>query len=265
MLRKVSWILLAAALPLVVIPWSSSFANLTSKTSNSSTIQTIGTGKWLVCAGLTSATTCTGLAAGPFTTTLACTGAPPNKTESSLSGNVVTLNNTTSLLAGMTVSGTGIGSSGTNWIASVAGSTITLGLGGNTKSIGATISFATCTGQATFLSMNNTGSAGLTHVNLVDTVTVTGASTMKLQSCNSGGVGTTNLGWDETHSLCVGEVNTIASIAAATSPLTTTNYNIVIAKGGTARLRALASQNGKSITTSVAVRNSYLTNVTNNG
>eukprot|EP01037_Dinobryon_pediforme_P005844 gene5844-5912_t len=150
----------------------------------------------------------------------------------------------------MTVTGTGIASPGVNWVASIAGSTVTLGLGGSTQSVGATITFTTCTGQATYLSLNNTGTAGMSQINLIDTVTVTGANTMKLQSCNTGGVGTTNLAWDEVNNLCVGQVNTIASITAATSPLTTSAYSMIIAAGGTARLRALSSQNGKSITVS---------------
>ena len=264
MKRKIALALLAAIAPLVVLPISEAFASLTSKSFNSST-QSIGTAKWLLCAGATSATACTGSAAGPFTTSSAC-AASINKTESSLAGgNVITLNNTTTLKAGMTVTGTGIASPGVNWVASIAGSTVTLGIGGSTQSVGATITFTTCTGQATYLSLNNTGTAGISQINLIDTVTVTGANTMKLQSCNTGGVGTTNLAWDEVNNLCVGQVNTIASITAATSPLTTTAYSMVIAAGGTARLRALASQNGKSITVSASVNNSNLTVTSRNG
>ena len=264
MKRKIAFALLAAIVPLVVLPISEAFASLTSKSFNSS-VQSIGTAKWLICAGANSGTACTGSAAGPFTTSSACAG-NQTKTESSLTGgNVITLNNTTGLKAGMDVSGTGIASPGINWVASIAGSTVTLGIGGSTQSVGATITFATCTGQATYLSLNNTGTAGISQVNLIDTVTVTGAATMKLQSCNTGGAGTTNLAWDETNNLCVGQVNTIASITQATSPLTTTAYSMVIAAGGTARLRALSSQNGKSITVSVSVNNSNLTVTSRNG
>lgn len=264
MLRKIAWALLAVLAPLVVLPISDAFAALNSKSFNSA-VQSIGSAKWLLCAGATSGTACTGSAAGPFTTSSACAG-NITKTEVSVAGgNVVTLNNTTSLIAGMTVSGTGIASPGVNWIASIAGATVTLGIGGSTTSGGATITFATCTGQTTYLSLNNTGTAGISQVNLIDTVTVTGANTMKLQSCNTGGVGTTNIAWDEVNNLCVGQVNTIASITAATSPLTTTAYSMIIAAGGTARLRALSSQNGKAITVSASVKNSNLTVTSRNG
>jgi hypothetical protein len=239
-------------------------ASLTSKSFNSS-VQSIGTAKWLLCAGTTSATACTGSAAGPFTTSLNCAGTQ-NKTELSLTGgNVLTLNNGTNVKAGMIVTGTGITSSGINWVASIVGATVTLGIGASTQIINTPITFTTCTGQSTFLSLNNTGTAGISQVNLIDTVTVTGANTMKLQSCNTGGVGTTNLAWDEVNNLCVGQVNTIASITAATSPLTTTAYSMVIAAGGTASLRALSSQANKSITVSASVNSTNLTVTSRNG
>ncbi len=266
MLRKVAWTLLAAVMPLVVLPYSNSFATWSGKTSNSSTIQTIGpTGTWKLCAGATSASACTptGYVA---TTATACT-ASINKTVAAVgSGATVQLNNVTNLFAGMTVtvaSGTTtIISPGINWIASIASPNVTLGIGGNTFTTPTTLTFSTCTGQSTFLNLNNTGTAAINTVNLIDATNVAAGQTMKLQSCNAGGVGTTSLAWDEVHNLCVGQINVIASVTSVTTPLTSTGYSLpMIASTGSVRLRALSSQNGRTLTVTSSLHNAPSSNL----
>lgn len=272
MLRKVAWVLIAAAMPLLVIPLSNSFATWTGKTSNSSTIQTIGSSTWKICAGLTSASACAG-SSYTATTATACTAAINKTVAVAGSGATVQLNNVTNLFAGMTVTvvaGTStIISPGVNWIASISSPNVTLGIGGNTFTLGTTLAFSTCTGQSTFLSLNNTGSAAINTVNFVNSTNVAAGQTMRLQSCNTGGVGTTSLAWDETHNLCVGQINVIASITSVTTPLTTNNYSLpMIATTGTVRLRALSTQNGRTLTVSASLHNaasSNLVNVTKNG
>ena len=254
-------------MPLVVVPLSISSATLKSTVSNSSTIQSISSATWKLCAGATNGAACTGSAYGPTTPVTTCTAAI-TKTESAsgTTGTTLVLNNTTSLVAGMVVSGTGIGSSTINWIATVVnGTTLTLGLGGNTLSSGATITFATCTGFAQFLSLNNNGTSPMAQVNVTDTPT--GASgTMAIQSCNTGGVGTTVLAWstEANGGLCVGEINTIVTATNAIAS-TASNYSLVIAAAGSARVRALSSVNTKTLTVSTSITKANLTTKSTNG
>ncbi len=267
MLRKVAWTLLATATSLVVVPWSHSFATWSGKVSNISTIQTLGpTGTWKLCAGLTSASACT--STGYIATTATTCTASINKTVALAgSGATVQLNNVTSLFAGMTVtvsSGTTtIISPGVNWIASIASPNVTLGISGNTFTNPTTLTFSTCTGQSTFLSLNNLGSTAINTANLVDATNISAGQTMKLQSCNSGGVGTTSLAWDETHNLCVGQINVIASVTSVTTPLTTSSYSLpMAATTGTLRLRAVSSQTGsKTLTTTSSLHNAASSNL----
>lgn len=266
MFRTLGWKALAGATLLVLLPTTFSFAGLSSKASNSSTIQTVGpSGTWQLCAAATSLAACTGSPYGPITPATACT-APINKTVAANgSGLTVQVNNVTSLFPGMTVTGTGIASPGVNWIASISSPNVTLGITGNTFTNTNTITFSTCTGSSQFLFLNNNGTSKISTINLIDTATVTGGNTMALQSCNTGGVGTTALTWDTTHNLCIGQINVIASVTAATSPLTTSAYNLPIASGTSVQLRALSSQGGKTLTVSANVKQTNLLNTSTNG
>ncbi len=251
-------------MPLVVVPLSISHAFFKGSTSNTAS-QSISAGAWKLCAGLTSGGACTGSAYGPITPATIC-AAPITKIESSvIGGTTVALGDVTGLAVGMVVSGTNIGSSGINWIASIASPNVTLGLGGSTSSLASVITFSTCTGFAQFLSLNNMGTAAINQINVTDTPT--GAlGTIALQSCNTGGAGTTALAWstEANGGLCVGEINTIVTVTG-TTPGSATNYSLAIAAAGSTRLRALSSLVTETLTVSASVTKANLATQSTNG
>lgn len=265
MFRTLGWKALAGVTLLVLLPSTFAFAGFSSKASNSSTIQNINSGTWKLCTAATSGVACTGTSYGPITPAIVCPAAVAPTVAANGTGATVQLSSTVGLIAGMTVTGTGIASPGVNWIASISSPNVTLGISGSTFTNGNTITFSTCNGQSQFLFLNNNGNSVIKTVNLIDTSTTTGTKTMDIQSCNTGGVGTTSLNWDTVNNLCVGQINILATVTAAASPVTTTSYNLPIAKLGSVQLRALSSQAGRTLTVSSSVSQSNLTNYSTNG
>ena len=264
MFRTLGWKALAGATLLVLFPTTFAVAGFTARTSNSSTIQSIGpTGTWGICAGLTAGAAC----GGSYTTPTIATPCPAPVTQTVFAngtGTTVQLTSTTGLIAGMIPTGTGIAASPI-WLASISTPNVTLSKTGNTFTNLNTITFSTCTGKTAFLYLNNKGTAKISTINLTDSASLGGGNTLDLQSCNSGGAGTTALAWDTTNDLCVGQINTIASLTSANSPLPTSSYPMPIAGGGSVQLRAVSSQNNKALTVSASITQSNLTSASTNG
>ena len=265
MFRTLGQKVLVGVTLLVLLPSTFAFAGFSSKASNSSTIQNINSGTWKLCAAATSGVACNGTNYGPITPATVCSAAVAPTVAANGTGATVQLSSTAGLIAGMTVTGTGIASPGVNWIASISSPNVTLGISGSTFTSGNTLTFSTCTGQSQFLFLNNNGTSVIKTVNLIDTATITGSKTMDIQSCNTGGVGTTSLSWDTVNNLCVGQINILATVTSTTSPVTTTSYNLPIASLGSVQLRALSSQAGRTLTVSSSVSQSNLTNYSTNG
>lgn len=264
MFRTVGWKALAGATLLVLLPTTFAVAGFTARTSNSSSIQSIGpTGTWGICAGSTAGATCT----SPYVTPAIATPCPTpvaTTVAANGTGTTVQLTSTTGLIAGMIPTGTGIAAAPI-WLASISTPNVTLSKTGNTFTSGNTITFSTCTGRTGFLYLNNKGNAKISTVNLTDSASLSGGNTLDLQSCNSGGAGTTALAWDTTNDLCVGQINTIASLTSANSPLTTSSYPMPIAGFGSVQLRAVSSQNNKTLTVSASMTQSDLATTSTNG
>ena len=265
MFRTLGWKALAGATLLVLLPTTFAVAGFTARTSNSSSIQSIGaTGTWALCAGGTAGAACTGSSYVTPTIATACPTAVVQTVAANGTGTTVQLTSTTGLIAGMIPTGTGIAAAPI-WLASISTPNVTLSKTGNTFTSGNTITFSTCTGRTGFLYLNNKGTAKINTINLTDSASLTGGNTLDLQSCNSGGAGTTALAWDTTNDLCVGQINTIASLTSANSPLTTSSYSMPIAVGGSVQLRAVSSQNNKTLTVSASITQSNLTTASTNG
>lgn len=263
MFRTLGWKALAGATLLVLLPTTFAVAGFTARTSNSSSIQSIGpTGTWGICAGLNAGDACT----SPYVTPAIATPCPTAVVQTVLAngtGTTVQLKSTTGLFAGMIPTGTGIAAAPI-WLASISTPNVTLSKTGNTFTSGNTITFSTCTGSTGFLYLNNKGNAKISTIILTDSATLSGGQTLDLQSCNSGGVGTTSLAWDTTNDLCVGQINTIASLTSTNSS-TTSSYPMPIAGFGSVQLRAVSSKNNKTLTVSASITQSNLTTTSTNG
>lgn len=150
----------------------------------------------------------------------------------------------TGLTAGMFVSGSGITNSGTNTIASVGLTTITLTQGGNTSANNTILTFlsplACVDTYDDFFYLNNTGTIDVSSVAI--TVTSTPGGTMTIQSCS----GT----WNEPAHTC--SVTPTVFVADGAS------HSMPISAGANVRLRILSSSSGATASVSVAVSTSDL-------
>ncbi len=170
---------------------------------------------------------------------------------------------TTALAVGMTVTGVGIVSSGTNTITAVdnARQQVTLRLGPNTSANFTTLKFSTaCPGAGVtssaldgFFTIENSGSIAIQTLAITQTVTVTTTNSIKLQTCNVGGAGTASAAWNENAGTCAGTINTIMTTTSANSPQTVSGYSMPLSIGGDVRVRALSTQANKTTTISVSV------------
>ena len=173
---------------------------------------------------------------------------------------------TTALTVGMTVTGTGIVSSGTNTISVIdnANQQVTLTLGGNTSPSYTTLKFSTpCPGAGVtstsldaYFTIQNSGSMPIQTLSITQTVTVTSSNSIKLQTCNVGGAGTAAAAWNENTGTCAGTLNTVMTTTSANSPQTVSAYSMPISVGGDVRVRALSTQTNRTTRISVSVATS---------
>ena len=180
---------------------------------------------------------------------------------------------TTSLYAGMTVSGTGITSSGTNTVALVdnVNSQVTLTLGPNTSPSYTTLKFSTpCPGGGTtsssldaYFTVQNSGNVDIQTLSITQTVTVTSSNSIKLQTCNIGGAGTASAAWNENTGTCAGTINTIMTTTSSNSPQTVSGYSMPLIVGADVRIRALSTQALKTSVISITILNSNIRTATN--
>ena len=170
---------------------------------------------------------------------------------------------TAALAVGMTVTGTGIVSSGTNTIATIdnANNRVTLTLGPNTSPNYTTLKFSSaCPGAGVksasldaYFTIENSGNIAIQTLAITQTVTVTTTNSIKLQTCNVAGAGTASAAWNENTGTCAGTINTIMTTTSANSPQTVSGYSMPLAIGGDVRVRALSTQTGKTATIAVSV------------
>ena len=169
---------------------------------------------------------------------------------------------TTALAVGMTVTGTGIVSSGTNTISAIdnGNQQVTLTLGPNTSANYTTLKFSTpCPGGGVtsssldaYFTIQNSGNTPIQTLSITQTVTVTASNSIKLQTCNVAGTGTTSAAWNENTGTCAGTINTIMTTTNTNSPQTVSAYSIPISVGGDVRIRAVSTQAGKTTRISVS-------------
>lgn len=223
---------------------------------------------WSVIAGSNSSATATGNAYGPITPFNSSCGTTDFYLTTDGNGwsngnkRVRLQQSTSQLTVGMTVTGTGINSSGINTIASFSsGNRVTLTLGPNTSPDYTTLKFSTPCASASsgqYFNILNVGTVDLISLSILQTVTTTNGNSITLQSCSTA--------WDEVANTCSGVITTImttiGSGIGANSPQTT-NWVTPIAAGASIRLRMISTESGKTTTISVWVTNSDIRSTTN--
>jgi hypothetical protein len=159
----------------------------------------------------------------------------------------------------MTVTGTGISSSGTNTITSFNGARdITLASGPNNSPPGTQLFFSSgvCTWDQ-YLSINNDGLTNIASFTVIATSSTTSGSSIALQACTGGT-------WNETTDACSGVIQTltttIGSGIGANSPQSAL-ISIPIVEAASLRLRALSTQSGASLSVGIQVAKANLRSI----
>ncbi len=240
------------------------FAGIIEIVYNSASTQSIQSGTWKVfpaTLAATNAPTLTGspvgaLAVTTFTTLSTCSTNTTSGLKAIGQTSFVMAGTITALTVGMTISSAVPGiPAGTTILTKNNGTrTITIS-NANTIAIASASTFAFGSGPCyqKYFSINNTGTATLSSLGIVQTVTSNATNTVQLQTCS----GT----WTETSGACSASTGTIMTTSGTTGTQYVAGAAIGVPSGtlvtpGTRRMRALSTQGGITTTINIVVTSS---------